>query len=60
MEQMNKKFWSEHKAGKTDMAFSYLDRYIKLQTVIKPYIDQFTEIKKHLKVLEKNEKLAIP
>ena len=45
---MNTKFWN---LAKTDnpLSFAYLDRLIKIENVVQPYIEQITGVKKLIK-----------
>ena len=51
---MNTKFWNavDEKDGKipnVDLGFSYLDRLLKIENSIQPYIEQITGVKKLIK-----------
>ena len=46
---MNTKYWNLMKENKDQLAFSYFDRMVKIETVIQPYIDQITGVKKLIK-----------
>lgn len=51
--QVNTKFYKLMEE-KPELALSYLDRLTKLETIIQPYIEQMTGVKKLLKQTDKN------
>ena len=46
---MNTKYWNLMKESKEELAFSYFDRLIKIESTIQPYIEQITGVKKLIK-----------
>jgi hypothetical protein len=46
---MYKKYRNEMEKGNSDLALSYLDRMLKIEHVIQPYIEQIIGLKKLLK-----------
>ena len=46
--QMNTKYWNLVETNQ-DIAFSYFDRMIKIESVIQPYIEQIIGVKKLIK-----------
>lgn len=45
---MNTKYWNL-KESKPELAFSYLDRLVKIEHTLQPYIEQITGVKKLIK-----------
>ncbi|MGD8918950.1 MAG: hypothetical protein PVJ16_08500 [Nitrosopumilaceae archaeon] len=46
---MNKKYQNEMEKGNYSLALSYIDRMLKIEHIIQPYIEQITGVKKLLK-----------
>lgn len=46
--QMNTKYWNL-KDTNPELAFSYFDRLLRLESTIQPYIEQITGVKKFIK-----------
>jgi len=47
--QMNTSFWNKIKTDETELALSYLDRILKIENTLQPYIEQITGVKKLIK-----------
>ena len=46
--QMNTKYWNL-KDDNPELAFSYFDRLLRLESTIQPYIEQITGVKKFIR-----------
>ena len=47
--QMNTLFWNKIKDDESELALSYLDRILKIENTLQPYIEQITGVKKLIK-----------
>mgnify|MGYP001606683888 FL=1 len=57
--QMNTKYWNL-KDENPELAFSYFDRLLRLESTIQPYIEQITGVKKFIKQRSKAIEADIP
>ena len=57
--QMNTDFWIAMKEHNTQLAFSYLDRMLKVESAIQPYVEQITGLNRFLKKHDKVKENSI-
>jgi len=56
---MNTKYWTNIKDN-PELALSYVDRLLKIENVLQPYIEDITGVRKVLKLMNKKNPQLIP